>query len=188
MVDIDKITGHASTEAVYILGAFYGSAIGLSLGTGLIYRDVLFPLFDQAEELFDTVAGLAYVATHECDIDQGNTRHFNDHVIICPIILLNEFAVDFSETEPESALLEIIGDIASDRIYRVFYLPPISEEVLPHGGLLYLNHLCSTHVNVFHELGAAPVCALSTYAQHRLDLKLTNHLFREKAELLPRLT
>src|SRR4051794_15467952 len=77
-------------------GAFYGSPTGLSVGIGLIYRNVTFPLFNLQDRAFDTAAGVACVLTHECDIDPTNNRHFNDQVLICPIITMDNLLLDLS--------------------------------------------------------------------------------------------
>ena len=188
MVDISRASQHALKNFAFNAGAFYGSAQGLSLGVGLIYDRICFPLYDDEDGLFDTVEGMVYVLTHECDLDQANERHFNKHVLICPVIKFEEFADDFISAQSEGALFGIIPDIAQNNIFRLFYLPPIPRhvavDVLPYGGILFMNQICSTHVNVFV---GEPVCALSMYAVQRFDLKLQNHLFRPKAELLPRL-
>ena len=187
MLDVSKAVDLAQDNFPYNAGAFYGSALGLSLGIGLIFQGVRHPLFDCETRLFDTVEGLVYVITHECDIDQSNNRHFNEYVLICPIILFNEFAEEFSTTFSEDAFYGIIPDIAGNRIYRVFYFPPNHVDDLKYGGVIFLNQICSTHINEFSEDGVQPVCALSDYAQNILDMKLRNHLLRPKAELLPRL-
>ena len=125
--------------------------------------------------------------THECDVDLSNDRHFNDYVLICPIILFDEFAEEFATSFSVDAFFGILPDIAADKIFRVFYFPPNFADELQYGGLIFLNQICSTHVNEFSENNAQPVCALSEYAQGIVDKKLQNHLFRPKAELLPRL-
>lgn len=186
-LDISKAVSLAQRNFPYKAGAFYGAADGLSLGIGIIYQGVRFPLFDDGPRLFDTVEGLAYVLTHECDVDPSNDRHFNKDVLICPIILFGDFAEEFSTCFNEGALFGILPDIAADRIYRVFYFPPSFVDVLDRGGLIFLNQICSTHVDEFSDGRAQPVCALSDYAQNILDKKLQNHLLRPKVEMLPRL-
>lgn len=191
MVDVNKAAEHAIRHFNLNAAAFYGSAAGLSLGVGLIYEGVNFPLFNESEGLFDTAQGLAFILTHECDIDQANERHFNDCVLICPIIKFEEFAVEFADNHSEAALMGLLPDIAQSKVYRVQYLPPIpphvASHVLPFGGFLYLNQICSTHVTVFRESGSSQTCALSSYALQAIDYKLKNHLFRPKVQILPRL-
>ena len=91
MVDIGAATEIAREKFRYKTGAFYGSHSGLDLGVGLIYDQIPYAIFDKAEKLFDTVSGLVYVLSHECDVDPNNPRFFNDYVLICPIIDYLEF-------------------------------------------------------------------------------------------------
>jgi hypothetical protein len=121
--------------------------------------------------LFDTAKGLVYVLTHECDLDNG--RAFNDYVLICPVVGFDQFARDYAEKISEVALQGLVPDLAVDRIYRALYVPPISKEVIPFGGIIYLNQICSTHVSSFKAEGAKQVCALSSYVQQIIDMKLT---------------
>ena len=168
-------------------GAFYGTVEERSLGAGLIYADVVFPLFNEETAAFDTVQGWAYVVTHECDVDQNNVRHFNDLVVICPLIPLHALVQEYEPAFGEEQLKGLLVSAARNEIFRVFFLPPVSNlldvPALRGGALLYLNQLCSTHVTVFARARAA--CALSTRGIERLDWKLQNLLFRPKAEGLP---
>jgi hypothetical protein len=171
----------------YQAGKFYGSTEGLGLGVGLIYDGISYASFDEEENLFDTLAGLVYVLSHECDIDQNNPRFFNDYVLICPIIDFGEFVEEFGIGHTEDKVLSMINDLAADSIYRVIYIPQISRSVLPYGGIIYLNQITNTNIVSFTEAEAKPVCAFSTYAQRIFDYKLQNHLLRPKADRLPRL-
>jgi hypothetical protein len=168
-------------------GAFYGPVGERSLGAGLLYADVAFPLFNDERGDFDTVQGLAYVVTHECDVDQDNVRHFNDLVIICPLIPLHALVEEYEALFGEDQLKGLLVSAAKNDVFRVFFLPPVPDLLdvppLRGGALLYLNQLCSTHVSVFAQ--ARAVCALSTRGIERLDWKLQNLLFRPKAESLP---
>jgi hypothetical protein len=171
-------------------GAFYGSAGGRALGAGLIYRDVLFPHFNSKTQGYDGLQGPAYVLTHECDIDQSNARHFNDLVLVCPLILFKDFVAEYEGAMGASALESFVTALAKNDVSRVFFLPPTPSSVfgdveLTHGALLYLNQLCHTPVSLF---SGSAVCALSTYGLERLDAKFQSHLFRPKAEPLPNLT
>ena|SRR5438093_374038 len=129
------------------------------------------------------VSGLAPMPGHPRDIDQTNVRHFNDLVVVCPLILFNDFIADaMGAVQLES----FVAALAKNDISRLFYLPPAPEVLgageLNNGALLYLNQLCHTPVNLF---SGSPVCALSSYGLERLDAKFQNHLFRPKAEALP---
>ena len=185
MLDIAALAKVAVDKFPYQIGAFYGTSAGLALGVGLVVDGITFPLFDEEEALFDTAKGLVCVLTHECDLD--NERAFNDYVLVCPIVGFEEFAKNYAERISEGALAGLIPDLAGDRIYRALYVPPIDKDVLPFGGIIYLNQICSTHVSSFRAEGAKQVCALSSYAQQIIDIKLTNHLLRPKAEPLPQL-
>lgn len=186
MVDMARATALALAQFPFNAGAFYGSAEGIALGVGLIVDGVSYPLFDESERLFDTVAGPAYVLTHECDIDAANDRAFSDYVLICPIICFAAFARQFATDQSESALFGFIPDLAANRIYRALYIPPVGAK-LPHGGILYFNQICSTHVEMLRVPFAHPLCAVSQTAQRVIDYKLINHLLRPKADALPRL-
>ena len=85
MVDIERAKAIASQKFPYQSGAFYGNCSGLNIGVGLIYDNIPYSIFDRNEKLFDTVAGLVYILSHECDVDEDNPRFFNDDGQICPI-------------------------------------------------------------------------------------------------------
>lgn len=187
MADVRLATEFASSCFPYNAGAFYGSAATLNLGIGLIYSGVKYADYNPDSRLFDTVEGLAYVLTHECDVDPTNERQFNDRVLVCPIILFEEFADEYSSEFSEVQLHRLLSGIAGDQVYRVFYLPPAANNELEFGGLLYLNQICSTDVSEFVVGSAVPICALSEYAQSILDRKIQNHLLRPKDQNLPRL-
>jgi hypothetical protein len=152
---------------------------------------VVFPLFDDTSGEFDTVQGIAYVLTHECDVDQTNVRHFNDLIVICPLVPLSTFVELYEQTFGEEQLKSLLVSAAKNDVFRVFFLPPapglLGVTALAAGALMYLNQLCSTHVSVFGQGKATPLCALSMRGMERLDWKLQNLLFRPKVESLPRL-
>jgi hypothetical protein len=156
------------------------------VGAGLIYADVRFPLFNLESLGFDTVQGTAYVLTHECDLDKENERQFNDHVVICPLIPLEDFVETYEAEMGEERLKTFLVSAAKNDVVRVFFLPPAPQgEALSHGALLYLNQLCSTNVDMFEEGEARILCALSSHALDRLDWKIQNLLFRPKFDPLP---
>lgn len=171
--------------------SFYGNACSLSLGVGLIYQDVTFPVFNDESSFYDTLSGLAYVLTHECDVDTSNNRHFNRDVLVIPIILFEEFTDSYIEEHSESALFAFINNLSANEVSRVLYIPPIpshlNKNILSYGGLLYLNNICSSPVSCFEKNRAKPICATSIYGLQVIDLKLQNHLLRPKAQSLPRL-
>lgn len=171
----------------YNAGAFYGSAQELSVGVGLIYQGVRVPEFDCDQRVFATYERPVYVLTHECDVDQNNDRHFNESVIVCPVTPIGALADSFAQFGSASHFFGLLPDIAADKVFRVFLLPPGMPEPLTQGAILELNALCSTHISEFRQDRVTPLCALSEYAQGILDRKLLNHLLRPKADSLPRL-
>jgi hypothetical protein len=170
-------------------GAFYGDVRAPEVGAGLIYKNIRFPLFDLDSGFFDTAEGTAYVLTHECDVDRTNERKFNDHVVICPLIPLEDFVGTYEAELGEEKLKILLTSLARNEVVRVFFLPPAPQgAALSYGALLYLNQLCSTHISAFDkDRGASVLCALSSHALDRLDWKLQNLFFRPKFDPLPRL-
>jgi hypothetical protein len=182
MVDFNNAVSECVRRCPLKVGAFYGSADGLSLGTGLVYEQIKYPLYNEEKQLFDTVEGAVLVLTHECDLDPNNERHFTEYVLCCPITPFDQFALEVEESESEAKLYQLIPNIAGNTVFRILYLPP-HERSLKYGGIINLNQICSTHVEVFE--GIDRLCALSTYALRYVDSKIENHLRRPKAELLP---
>ncbi|MBL0422376.1 hypothetical protein JI739_18655 [Ramlibacter sp. AW1] len=171
------LSGHCQFE----VGKFYGHVEGLSLGTGLLYNDVRAPEFDQEQSVFMTVERQAYVLTHECDIDPANERAFNDHLLICPVIRVEDFVAEFeAEFSNRDALVGFLAAAARRQVSRVVFLP--ASPGLEQGGFLYLNALASTHVSVFSH--QRPFAAVSAFGLQVIDYALQNHLLRQKAERL----
>jgi hypothetical protein len=165
---------------------FYGEVPNPSVGAGLVYHDVVFSVFNHENQAFDTVIGAAYVLTHECDVDSDNARHFNDQVVVCPLLPLEDLVATFEPEMGEDSFRQWLASAAANEIVRIFFLPPAPYGgALTNGAVLYLNQLCSTHIDVFNE--AVALCSLSSHALDRLDWKLQNLLFRPKADPQPRL-
>lgn len=168
-------------------GAYYGSAEGLSVGAGIMYSGVQYPVFDVAFQEYKIIEGLVLVITNECDTE--NDRAFADSVLACPIQSLEDLAEQFSEDDNISSFTGLWTEISKNSIFRVFYLPPPSElfylPELPRGGAIYLNQISSIHRSLFNVVGVSAIGALSNYALQRFDYKITNHFLRPKAELLP---
>ena len=158
---------------------FYGSAEGLPQGVGLIYDDVVFPVLDNNSKIFATVSGPVLVLTHECDISQDNERVLNEDLLVCPIILFEHFVETFSDDD----LRNILPQLGRNRIHRLMFLPP-HLGILDKGGIISFNNICSTHISLLKEPSEA-LCTLSAAGLRTLDLKLTQHLFREKSVVLP---
>lgn len=182
MVELSDVRSECENNTIFDIGSFYGSAQALSLGAGLIYADVLYPLFNLEVRSFDSVTGPVLVLTHECDVDPNNSRHFNDHVICCPIIPLEAFTADMKARNLEDHLLRVARDIATNKVSQLMYLPAFEQ--LPTGGFIYLNQICSTHVSMF-DAPAVKALVLTAISMRHLDHKLQNHFLRPKAELMP---
>lgn len=171
------LSGHCRFE----IGKFYGHVQDLTLGTGLLYKDVRSPEFDSEQSIFMTVERPAYVLTHECDIDPANERAFNDHLLICPVIRVKDFIAEYeAEFADRDALVSFLAAVAQRQVSRVVFLP--ASNALEMGGFLYLNALASTHVSAF--AGREPFAAVSAFGLQIIDYAIENHLLREKAERL----
>lgn len=167
---------------------FYGPAATLPLGAGVLLRDCVIALPHPAETRFETGVGLALVLTHECDIDQQNERVFNDLLLVCPVIQLDHFCAECEEEAGSGAWGGILPAIARDDVYRAMYLPPLPTQwscpEMEGGGIIYLNHISTCRVQWLSKLEEHAICSLSARGLYRFDVKLQNHLFREKAAQL----
>ena len=108
---------------------FYGPAQGLPIGAGMIVRDCVVSVPHQTEMRFETGVGLGLILTHECDADQQNERFFNDLVLVCPIIPLDDFCASAEQDAGAGAWGGILPNIAANIVYRAMYLPPIPRTV-----------------------------------------------------------
>lgn len=185
MVDVQEVVKAALDHFPFQPGAFYGSTSGLSVGTGLIFDGIRFADYDIDVRGFDTLEGAVLVVSHECDISQENSRFFSEQVLVYPIIRFDDFAFEFVSSKSEQDLLQFLPDLAGNRVFQAFYLPPIDCPQLRYGGIVYFNYMSSTHVTEFEQERANSICALSGYAQGIIDKKLENHFLRPKAEKLP---
>ena len=164
-------------------GSFYGSAKGLSLGAGLLFRDVTFPLFDSEANRFKAQTAVVCVLSHECDLDPANDRFLNGMALICVVLPLEAVVTAAQKAAfPDDELGAFLGNVARRRTPRCVYFPPMVE-ILPSGGLLNLNLVASTIVS---ELTSERcVGALSAHAYRTVTLALEQHLTRPKSERLP---
>jgi hypothetical protein len=173
-------------------GAFYGAAGGRALGSGLIYGGIIFPLHNNETGTFDSAEGAVYVLTHECDVDQTNVRHFNHLVVVCPIIPLESLVAEYEAAFGEEQLKGLLVHAARNEVFRLLFLPPpprlLGVQDFPYGAMMYMNHICSTHVSGFAYGQARPICAVSERGLERIDWKFQNLLFRPKADTLPQLS
>jgi hypothetical protein len=169
-------------------GAWYGTARNLAPGVGVIFTGLPYPLFNPAERRYQVISGMVLILTHECDIDQHNQRAMNTSFLVAPLIQMSAFASRFAQQEDIARALA--RDIAANKVHRLMYLPPPNEllrvQEIPLGAFIYFNSI--THADVTHltAKGVRPVCALSELGLEFLDNRLKNHLFRPKAEQLPR--
>jgi hypothetical protein len=170
-------------------GAWYGHAGALAPGVGVIFDGIVYPLFNPITGRYQVQSGLVLILTHECDIDQNNVRVMNRGFLLAPLIPLNTFAANFSDGLEEEARA-LARDIAANKIHRLMFLPPPNEllriDNFPLGAFLYFNAITNADVSHLSADGARAVCALSEIGLQALDARLKNHLFRPKAEQLPR--
>jgi hypothetical protein len=183
-MDVDEAYRHLMQNLGLDIGRFFAEGKDLSLGVGQIYSGVSFPIYDDEAKVFVTAQGPIYVLTHECDIDQSNRRAYNTHVLICPIIDFSSFVTEFQASHSEDQLKSFLSDLASNNVSRLIYIPYLPPR-LPYGGLLYFNRITHTYVRVFAEPPAERVCTVTNYGLRYIDIPLTNHLLRPKAEALP---
>lgn len=169
-------------------GAWYGAARDLAPGVGVIFTGLPYPLFNPGDRRYQVISGMALILTHECDIDQHNQRAMNTGFLVAPLIQMSAFANTFAQQQDVARALA--RDIAANKVNRLMYLPPPNEllrvQEIPLGAFIYFNSI--THADVTHltAQGVRPVCALSELGLEVLDNRLKNHLFRPKAEQLPR--
>jgi len=181
-MDVEKASEIILSATTHDYGNFYGGPQNhLSLGVGQIYNKIRYPMYDDEDSLYDTLEGMVYVLTHECDIDQKNERPFNKSAIICPILPLEHCLNSLNAQLVDDDLRSFLGYIGKDNVSRVTYFPAI-KDYLPHGGLIDLNQLSSTHVDAFTLDGSVRINALTASGLRILDYKITNHLLRPKSE------
>lgn len=182
-MDAQKAHQIAAAASRIDVGSFYGNADALAPGAGVIIDKVEFPIFDRASSRFAVKSGLVYVVTHECDIDADNDRALNDLAIVCPITRLEDFIEAFAVLGDET-LEKVLDALGRRDISRAVYIPPMAD-VLPYGGLLYLNALSHTHRSKLQNDGAATVGCVTWRGLREIDLALERHLRRPKADRLP---
>jgi hypothetical protein len=172
-------------------GAWYGQARDLAPGVGVIFNGIPYPLFNPETGRYQVTAGLVLILTHECDIDQNNVRAMNRGFLIAPLIQMSAFAQNFSANDAlKDNARSLARDIAANLVNRLMYLPPPADLLrvtdFPLGAFIYFNAITNADISHLTAPAARPVCALSEIGLEFLDRKLQNHLFRPKAEQLPR--
>jgi hypothetical protein len=171
-------------------GAWYGRSGGLAPGVGVIFNGIPYPIFNPETARYQVNSGLVLILTHECDIDQGNIRAMNRGFLIAPLIQMTAFAANFDNQDLKENGRSLAREIAANRVHRLMYLPPPNELLkvndFPLGAFIYFNAITNADISHLTAAGAHPVCALSEAGLQVLDARLKNHLFRPKAEQLPR--
>jgi hypothetical protein len=152
----------------------------LSLGTGVIVSDIPLPIFVPDASAYQIRESIALILSHECDISQDNKRPNNSDVIVVPLIPFEEF---FATLPNDAAARSYVGHLVSGNISQLFFLPPWEKH--PTGSVVYLNRICSTHIDLVARDGVKKVIALSAYGHQKLIERLGDHLLRGKAEQLP---
>jgi hypothetical protein len=182
-MEVERAQGILRSLSLEDEGSFYGSARGLSLGAGLLYREVTFPLYDQEAGRFRAQSGLVCVLSHECDLDPANERFLNGMVLVSVLLpLASVVAAAAKDGLPDDELGAFLGNVARRRAPRCVYFPP-HPDFLPEGGLLNLNLIASTDQSELKEGNC--VAALSAHAFRAVTSALEQHLARPKSELLP---
>jgi hypothetical protein len=183
-MEIIEAYSHLKKTLTTNTGNFYSSSDDLALGVGKIYTNIRYPIYYEDENIFYTSEGLVFVLTHECDIDSNNVRLFNTDVLINPIIDFTKFVQEQSKVISEDKLRSFITSLSKGEVSRVMYLPYFNQIYLPYGGLMYLNHICSTNVSAFTLPSAQAVCAVTAPGLEIIDKFLHNHLLRPKSDRL----
>lgn len=171
------IRKHLSTDA----GKYYSPGTDLNIGVGQLYQGIQFPIFNRSSAAYDTVKGCVYVLSHECDLDQSNTRPFNEYALVVPIIYFDSWFKRFSkayESSPEF-VTSFLARVARREISRLFYFPSVDTN-LPFGGLVYWNQITHTHISSFQSGVAKRLCSVTAYGLGVVDKMIENHLLRPK--------
>jgi hypothetical protein len=164
-----------------LVGRFYFPGNNLAIGKGLVFRDVACPLFEPADQRYVTAEVSAYLLTHECDVDQENDRLFNDSVLVCPILPLQDIVDEYKEAGLEGMLPSFLANLGAKNISRLVFIPPIPE-FLDYGGALYLNQITYTDVNALMNGRAQKVCGLTAHGLTHVEYAIEHHLLRPKAD------
>jgi hypothetical protein len=179
-MDAQECYDFINNKAGRIAQTFYGDRDYLSLGRGLIYNGILYPLYVEEENRFRTLEGLVYVLSHECDVDQNNVRAYNDDILVCPMTPLENVVEVFGDKDNE--LKSFLGHVAKGRMSRLMWFPRIAG-VLEYGAMVFWNQICGTKVQVFNREGAEKVAALSFEGLYAVESALREHFLRPKVQV-----
>jgi hypothetical protein len=172
-----------ASRIVTDVGRFYGSYEGLSLGAGLIFRGVRVPVYNEERHVFMTATSTVYVMTHECDVAQENIRPFNDDVLVCPLLALENFVPLYEQRYTEAGLQSFLDNVAKRNVSRIMYFPCL-HGTFDYGAMLYLNAISSTKLTAFNLPNVSVTGALSEFGLREVDFLLENHFLRPKDEPL----
>lgn len=175
---------YISSKLTVDAGRFFTKGVDLPLGVGKIFSSVRYPVYIQESQIYQTLEGLVYILSHECDIDPANQRTFNDHLLICPILDFQKFIEEYQKQYTEDQLKSFLSHLAEHKISRVVYLPHIPD-CLPFGGILYLNQVTNTHVSEFSQNRVSEVGTVTAPGLMVIDYSLLNHFLRPKSVSLP---
>lgn len=143
-------------------GRFYSDGTSLALGKGCICAGCVMAIFDPERGLYRTGSGVAYVLTHECDVEQANDRPYNDDLLLCPLLPLEGVVDEMSAEHDDAGLTAFLGNLGARNVSRLTYLPPIAG-AFPYGAVMFLN-------------------AVTAFGLREIEYALENHLLRPKAD------
>jgi hypothetical protein len=166
------------------VGRFYGPAEGFDLGAGIILDGVAYPLFDDREGEFTVVEGRIYLLSHECDIDPINAKPYSNHVVVCPIIPLEDALTEYLNCHTSDEAGAFFGNIGKRIVERLVYIPTISH-YLPYGGILYFGSISHTHVDELTSDSVVKCAAVSSYGLRIIDNGIEQAFRKPKATGLP---
>lgn len=164
------------------VGRFYAPGGFLALGKAAIYRDAVFAIYDDGVGIYRTASGVAYVLTHECDVEESNERVFNSDILVCPLVSLVDVVESLQADLNREQLVSFLTNLGSRNISRLIYFPPIPD-LFSYGAVLFLNQITNAPVARMRA-DAHHVCALSGFGLREVDYCLENHLLRPKSDRL----
>ncbi|WP_426265133.1 hypothetical protein [Sphingomonas sp. PWP1-2] len=150
----------------------------------MLIDNVEYPAYVASESRFGVLRGLVLVLTHECDLEQDNSRVMNDAAIICPVIPLEAFVENLEGVLDDNAAGQLLSHVTARNVNRLVYIPVIAD-FLPMGGYLYLNLLSHTHLSKLIGDNVTRVCMTSPEGLREIDLALERHLRRPKDDRMP---
>lgn len=91
-MNVDEAFQYITDKLEFNADRFYGDAEHLSLGRGLIFGGISYPVLEPDGDRFLTAEGIVYVLSHECDVSLDNVRPYNDDILVCPLFPFESFA------------------------------------------------------------------------------------------------